>query len=270
MTTSETCSLKWNDFRDNVSTAFGSLRDNADFSDVTLACEDGQQALAHKVILAASSPFFRSLLIQNKHSHPLIYMKGIKYEDLLSILDFLYYGEANICQENLESFFKLAEEIKLNWLAGGFPAATVADEQNYEEIVIKSDIIVEEPIQNKTKKQEDMNRGEASLENENGKGIEIAHERASAISKQNIAGDFKEMDEKIQTMMTYGKTFSKDGRRKNYACTVCGKEDKYTNIKNHIETNHLEGVSIPCNFCEKTFRSRDAIRQHNSHYHKYK
>ena len=50
--------LQWNDFQDNVKTAFGHLRDTTDFVDVTLASEDGQQIEAHKVILAASSPFF--------------------------------------------------------------------------------------------------------------------------------------------------------------------------------------------------------------------
>ena len=50
--------LQWNDFRENVSSAFGDLREDKDFTDVTLACEDGQQVEAHKVILAASSPLF--------------------------------------------------------------------------------------------------------------------------------------------------------------------------------------------------------------------
>ena len=43
------------DFEDN---AFGELREGKDFSDVTLACEDGQQVEAHKVVLTSSSPFF--------------------------------------------------------------------------------------------------------------------------------------------------------------------------------------------------------------------
>ena len=54
--------LQWNDFQDNVKTAFGNLRDTSDFVDVTLACEDGQRIEAHKVILAASSPFFQRVL----------------------------------------------------------------------------------------------------------------------------------------------------------------------------------------------------------------
>ena len=85
--------LRWNEFKENAITAFGSLRDDQDFSDVTLACEDGQQVEAHKVILVASSPSFQKLLGRNKHPHPLIYMRGVKSDDLLSIVDFLYRAE---------------------------------------------------------------------------------------------------------------------------------------------------------------------------------
>ena len=41
---------------------------------MTLAREDGQQVEAHKVILAASSPF----LEKNKHTHPLFYLRFFK------------------------------------------------------------------------------------------------------------------------------------------------------------------------------------------------
>lgn len=37
------------------------LREQEEFVDVTLACE-GQQVAAHKVVLSACSPYFRSLL----------------------------------------------------------------------------------------------------------------------------------------------------------------------------------------------------------------
>ena len=49
--------LQWNDFRENVSSAFKDLREDKEFTDVTLACEDGQQVEAHKVVHIAPSPF---------------------------------------------------------------------------------------------------------------------------------------------------------------------------------------------------------------------
>ena len=109
---SEKLCLQWNDFKDNMLNAFGSLRKDNNFADVTLVCEDGQQVEAHKVILATSSPFFKQLLERNKHPHPLIYMRGTRSSNLLAILDFLYRGKANVFQDDLDSFLAIAEEIE--------------------------------------------------------------------------------------------------------------------------------------------------------------
>ena len=111
--------LQWNDFKQNISTSFRDLRGDKEFTDVTLACEDGQQVEAHKAILASSSPFFKELLMKNKHPHPLLYMRALRSEDLVAMVDFLYLGEANIFQENLNSFLALADELQLKGLRTG-------------------------------------------------------------------------------------------------------------------------------------------------------
>ena len=110
--------LQWNDFQDNVKNTFGNLRNSNDFIDVTLAFEDGQEIEAHKVILAASSPVFEALLKRNKHSHPLICMRGLNSNTMVAMVDFLYFGEVNVHQENLESFLAIAEELQLKGLRG--------------------------------------------------------------------------------------------------------------------------------------------------------
>ena len=113
---SEKLCLQWNDFKDIRNSAFGNLRNEVDFADVTLACEEGQQVKAHKVILASASPFFQNILKKTQHPHPLIYMRALKLEDLVAIVDFLYYGEANVFRENLDSFLVTAEELQLKGL----------------------------------------------------------------------------------------------------------------------------------------------------------
>ena len=45
-------------------------------------------------------------------------------------------------------------------------------------------------------------------------------------------------------------------------CKVCEKEGENKAIRDHIEAHHLEGISLPCNACEKTFRSRISLRLH--------
>jgi hypothetical protein len=91
---SEKFCLRWNDFENNISSAFRELRDDKDFFDVTLACDD-EQIQAHKVILSACSPFFRNILRRNPHQNPLLYLKGVKYTDLQSVLNFMYQ-ESNL------------------------------------------------------------------------------------------------------------------------------------------------------------------------------
>ena len=66
---SEKLCLQWNDFKENVTASFRSLRHDEDFADVTLACEDGKQVEAHRVILASSSPVFQKIFKRNKHAH---------------------------------------------------------------------------------------------------------------------------------------------------------------------------------------------------------
>jgi len=86
-----------------------------DFFDVTLACDD-EQIQAHKVILSACSPFFRNVLRRNPHQHPLLYLKGVKYTDLQSVLNFMYHGEVNVAQEELNSFLAVAEDLRVKGL----------------------------------------------------------------------------------------------------------------------------------------------------------
>ena len=233
--------LQWNDFKDDVTSAFGSLREDNDFADVTLACEDGKQIEANKVILAASSPFFQLLLKRNKHSHPLIYMRGVQYEDLVAIVDFLYFGEANIYQHNLDSFLAIAEELQLKGLMG----------EPHEE---------EKPHKKTAKKENETDTFKFS-EPAPPPSI-IGNDYDASVGtlelKSQVLGNLQELEEKIKSMMEKTSTISTKGKSLiRSRCKVCGKEGPHANdLRKHIEAKHLEGVSIPCHTCGKTFRCR--------------
>ena len=118
MSSSEKFCLRWNDFEVNISNAFHELKEEKDFTDVTLACEDNQVE-AHKVILAASSHFFKRILKKNPHSHPLIYLKGIQASDLEDVLKFIYHGEVNVEEAKLKTFLEVAEDLEVKGLVPG-------------------------------------------------------------------------------------------------------------------------------------------------------
>ena len=107
--------LRWNDFETNLSAAFREIREEKDFFDCTLSC-GSRQIQAHKLILSACSPFFRSILRQNPHQHPLLYLKGVEFTDLQAVLNFMYHGEVNVAQEELNSFLTVAEDLQVKGL----------------------------------------------------------------------------------------------------------------------------------------------------------
>ena len=113
---SEKLCLKWNDFQQNINSTLRALKSDTDFADVTLVCDDGTKFEAHKFILASSSPFFRGVLKDTKLQHPLIYMRGVSLEDMATLLDFLYFGEANVSHDGVESYLALAEDLKIKGL----------------------------------------------------------------------------------------------------------------------------------------------------------
>jgi len=118
MAISENLNLRWDDFAANLSSALHNLRGDENFTDLTLVCAD-QQVEAHKVVLASSSKFFWRVLKKIKHSHPLIYLKGVKFKDLEAVLSFMYLGQINLAHEDLDSFLALAEELEVNGLTPG-------------------------------------------------------------------------------------------------------------------------------------------------------
>jgi len=109
--------------------AFREIREEKDLFDCTLSC-GVRQLKAHKLILSACSPFFRTILRQNQHQHPLLYLKGVEYSDLQAVLDFMYHGEVNIAQEELNSFLAVAEDLQVKGLTQNTPDSRPTDHNN--------------------------------------------------------------------------------------------------------------------------------------------
>ena len=246
--------------------AFANLRKDNDFTDVTLACQDGNQVEAHKVILAASSPFFQNLLKRIKHAHPLIYMRGANLDDLLAIVNFLYYGETDITQGNLDSFLNLAEELELKGLngkeegEGGGYGETPQKKIDHPPVPSRHTHKKNGIFETKISAPENLFLSQSNPEDQ------IIPSMSVVLPKQQFSGDLKELDGQIETMMGRGENMIKGNGNgdmvKVYVCKVCGKEGLQQQIKRHIEANHIEGISIPCSLCEKTFKSRKVLCNH--------
>ena len=253
--------LQWNDFRDNIGSAFRELRGDKDFTDVTLVCEDGEQVEAHKLVLVSSSPFFRNLLARVKHAHPLVFMRGVKSEDFVAILDFLYYGEANVCQKNLDAFLSLAGELQLN----GLQENRIDD--TFDEAIIEPTIKPKEKRKPKIAPIKNAESPQIVARNKSDQTYKT--ETAIWFDDHSDTTELADLEQQVKSMMERsenpapGKVTGK-GRK----CKVCGKEGSMQTINVHIETNHIPGLALPCEICGKILKSRNMLRYHKLTYHK--
>ena len=106
--------LQWNT---TIRSNLREIRETSEFFDVTLCCDNGVDTVkAHKVIMAACSPLFRRILVQNNHQNPFLLLKGIHFKELQNVLNSMYYGEVSIAQDSLNKFLTVAEELAVKGL----------------------------------------------------------------------------------------------------------------------------------------------------------
>ena len=261
MGSSEKLCLQWNDFQANLNSAFKELRRDTELSDVTLVSDDGKQVEAHKVILASSSPFFANLLKRNKHPHPLIFMRGVTEEVLVATVDFLYNGEGNIYQENLDPFLALAQDLRLKGLTGDFTEGNTSQGPSH----VKSPSGEEE----KTFFPKELKNSRKIARLQRWEDEASSEMSVSTINNQSVSVELHQLDDQIKSMMEHtGKSIMVGNtKREAMLCKVCGKEGQLGNITNHIESNHITGVTHSCDICNKTSRSRNALYQHTKMEH---
>ena len=104
--------LKCSDFLTNVFNSFSQLKSSDSFTDVTLVSEDNNHIQAHKIILSAGSEYFRDILSNKSHPHPMLCLDNVASEDLAWIIHYLYVGEVSVPQSSLPKFLKVANKLK--------------------------------------------------------------------------------------------------------------------------------------------------------------
>ena len=247
----EKFSLKWNDFHSNVSKSFSLLRNEEYLHDVTLVGDDHKQISAHKLVLSACSEYFKNIFKNNKHSHPLLCLGGINHHDLINVMDYMYNGEVEIFQDDLNNFLAVAQRLKLE----GLIKEGTTDEEAKEEIVQeeKPELIKEEAKSRKISFREEK-RQSSEVPNVNPDNFVVI-----PINQEEIMNLSEKINEHIE--------ICDDG---TYRCKLCRTPSRTRRaLRYHIET-HMEGLSFDCPFCQKSFRSRNGLSNHKSISHRMK
>ena len=251
--------IEHKDFNTHYVSAFKDLKSAGELLDVTLACEDDILE-AHKVILSASSSFFRKVFSKSQNP-PYIYIKGIKYEDLKNIVDFVYNGEASIQAKDVKRFLEAAKELQIKGLA--------PDEDTEHSTKEENDYIVPKKRERKTKIIEDIKHEQVTMEGleemkakDESEGsidsIECSDVRQETANQIDVAS-LQELTEEIEKNL---ESYVDPSGYKNWKCKICGKSNKKrTKVAHHVET-HLENFSFSCEYCNKTSKTRKALKSH--------
>ena len=118
MATQEKYNLTWQSFQTHVQTFLKDLFSSNNFTDVTLVSDDKQTVRAHRNVLSACSPVFKELLLlDEKINQPIIFLKGVKYQELEAILQFIYLGQATFQEERVSQFLEAASSLEIKDLS---------------------------------------------------------------------------------------------------------------------------------------------------------
>lgn len=175
-------------------------------------------------------------------------MRGVKSEVLLAMVDFFCCGEANVLQENLDSFLALADELQLKGLT---------KDQSEDKVIHNKTHST--PVNNEIKLRLSPQKVPKKPSNE-----------TAIVPIDQVANiDLEELDRQVKSVMKISEnTVPGKATGRERICKVCEKEGQMAMIMHRIETNHMTGVAIPCNICWKAQSSRNALAVHKFRCHK--
>merc|ERR1712133_133738 len=224
----EKFSLKWNDFETNISRSFKKLRQEEDFYDVTLVSDDHVHISSYKLVLSSSSDFFKTILRKSTHSNPMIYLTGVNSKELDFVIDYIYDGEVQIFQEDLNKFLAIAKILKIEGLAEHPLNQNDKNSQSFSNLSFPK--TEEEEVDEKPTA--DFLKVEFPGENES------KEKRRKKRRSVNVSTSIIDVKEAIEQLIT--------NKEDVFECRNCGKTTtRIGDLRKHVEI-HIDGLSYKC------------------------
>jgi len=274
--------LHCNSFEMNIYNSWQNFQNEDDLSDVTIACDDdpSHQIQAHKIILSSFSPIFRNLVRLNPGHKSVLYLRGVKYNELVNIMNFIYKGEVNIVVEDVNNFIALAQDLKIKGLSEEMIRKGELENLNNE---------IKYPFDNETKTPEKNKTLHTYINKEKIDTSSTKKETPWSILKMDISNCDTNLgngekdpavndDEEIArlaweaTMLDQEDENIDDRSKKKettlyFNCEYCNyKTPEKCNLQQHMDSMH-EGVSYFCDQCTFKTPKRYKLAQHMDSMH---
>ena len=278
----EKFSLKWNDFQANVTKSFGILRGERNLFDVTLVSDSEEQIPAHRLVLSACSDFFKNIFTKVDNQNPLIDLAGVSSRDIKMILDYMYHGEVQVYQEELNPFLEVAEKLKIDGLKVNqkdfLEVSNVLSEK--EEIALS----VDDPTYEEAKRAVEKLKIDGLMVTKEGtdffREVEVKTEEISFVEEEvkTVKTNKNALSNKRDITFSVDNPTYEEAKRAVdelvyregdlWFCKSCNMSAKRSSqIRKHAEL-HIEGLSFPCPLCDDSFRSRQRLADHKRYQHK--
>ena len=244
----EKYSLKWDTYQDHLKAMMKEMMMNEDFSDVTLVTEDKKQIKANTSILSACSPVFKDILKKEKNSNIVMYLRGIQFSELESIMQFIYLGEATFYEERMDEFLAVAKSLEIKELCNSdTPAKDMLDDER-------------SPVDQDTSTEFREQTSDHVIE-------QASQDREGSIAS---AARKYECDQCHKTYFSRGalcRHKQSEHQGVKYACNQCYYQaTSQSDLNVHTQSKH-EGVKHACDQCDHQASSRSNLVRHNKRMH---
>ena len=255
----EQFNLNWHAYSDYLKEMMENLLNSNKFADVTLVCNDKNKFKAHKFVLSAFSPVFQSIIDDLPYKEDsFIYLRGVEPQEMKSILQFMYLGQATLYQERMNEFLNVAKSLEIKEISKDVECDDVdkqRGQENDENYQLTNEIDINDkfsPNESSTNDLEDMGKTQSKV-----KGY------------KDEAGPYQ-CGKCEKTFSTYPSIFRHnrsvhEGLR--FPCNKC--DQTYTqkgHLQTHIKSVH-DGVTFVCDFCDKVFSRKDKLNTHKKNKH---
>ena len=260
MSHQEKYNLTWQSFQTHVQTFLKDLFSSNNFTDVTLVSEDKQKVRAHKNVLSACSPVFKELLLlDEKINQPIIFLKGVKYQELEAILQFIYLGQATFQEERVSHFLEAASSLEIKDLS------QIHAQPNFSN--------TNQTLQQHTPK---ITNYEKDYQTMNYFGTvaskEIAKEEAKPFmameSLEPLQCDYCELKYQTKTGLTshlkavHGILQSTNPSAQTHNCSQCEfQTQNFTSLRRHVIAKH-ENIKHSCHQCSNEYSYPGDLKRH--------
>ena len=248
-------SLNHFNYEGHIAQKFKQMLIDEAFTDVTLVCEDERQLKAHRVVLSSSSSVLKGIFDKNNHQHPLVFLSDITSQVMENILEFIYTGQVQVEQTELEKFMKISTKLKVYGLMSdsGFTENTRTRTVNShtKEYDQSRRVVIAKP-ENKDSglKQEHVEEDEPNIN-----PLAVIH------TPDDQDEVYENIDEKVQEVY--------DTIEEKVNCAMCNKEfENASELKTHVLTHKkMKEPKFKCDQCSKMFTTKAAMDRHSKGLH---